>query len=162
MTAQSAPFASTPLTIEPDWIDYNGHLNMAFYMVLFDTASDQAFAHLGLGPDYAKSRHHTTYTAEAHIRYIQEVHESDPMVCTLQLIAHDEKRMHTWQELRHAEENWLAATNEMITLHVDMSGPRVAAMPDDISDNVNTMARAHAELPLPDGLGRQMGIPIKA
>ena len=65
MTA--APFVSSVMEVEKDWIDYNGHLNMAYYNVLFDRCSDEAFAAMGLGPDYAKERRLTSYTAEAHI-----------------------------------------------------------------------------------------------
>jgi len=73
------------------------------------------------------------------------------------LIDHDEKRFHSFQQLYH-EDGWLAATGEGLTLHVDLSGPRVAPMPADIRARVEKMAQAHAALPRPDGLGRKIGI----
>lgn len=150
-------FKSQVMAIEPDWIDYNGHLNMAYYMVLFDRGSDEAFAHLGMGPDYAASRKFTTYTGEAHICYLREVHGAMPVVSVLQLLGHDAKKLHTFQELRHAEEGWVAATCEMVTLHVDMAGPKVAPFPDDIAANVAAMAARHAGLPQPERAGRRVG-----
>jgi acyl-CoA thioester hydrolase len=149
------------MSIEPQWIDYNGHLNMAYYNVLFDRCADEAYELLGLGPNYAKERRHTTYTAEFHICYVRELHLSDRVTCTFQLLDHDEKRFHTFQELRHVD-GWLAATAETLALHVDMSGPKVAPMPPDIAANMAAMQAAHAALPRPERAGRSIGIRRKA
>ncbi len=64
-----APFVSSTMGIEPDWIDYNGHLNMAYYHVLFDRAVDEAFGLVGLGPDYAEERHASFFAVEIHTIY---------------------------------------------------------------------------------------------
>ena len=154
----TAPFTSAPLTIHPDWIDYNGHLNMAYYNVLFDTGADQVWPEMGFGPDYADTRKLTTYTAEFHVCYIRELHLNDTPVCTFQLIDFDAKRFHSYQELRHPD-GWLAATAEGLTLHVDMTGPRVAPMPPDILARVAALHSAHATLPRPKRLGRTITIP---
>ncbi|MEO1703225.1 MAG: thioesterase family protein [Pseudomonadota bacterium] len=159
MNPQRAPFVANELIIHPEWIDFNGHLNMAYYMVLFDTASDEAFCAMGMPPEYKSSRGLTLYTAEAHIRYVREVHLTYPMVCTFQLVAHDEKRLHSWQELRHRDDGWLAATCEMMTLHIDASGPKVAPMPDDVVMLVGNMQTAHEPLPTPDKLSGSMHVP---
>ena len=155
MTA--APFVSSVMEVEKDWIDYNGHLNMAYYNVLFDRCSDEAFAVMGLGPDYAKERRLTSYTAEAHICYVQELHLGDKVRVEFQLLDHDEKRIHFFQELHHID-GWLAATSESLILHVDMSGPRVVPFPSDILENVKAMRAAHKDLPRPDRAGRSIGI----
>src|SRR5690606_33054102 len=78
----AAPFVSSVLGIEKDWIDYNGHLNMAYYNVLFDRCSDEAFAVLGMGPKYAEERRLTTYTAEIHVCYVRELHLGDKVTST--------------------------------------------------------------------------------
>lgn len=153
-----APFASHPVTVEKDWIDYNGHLNMAYYHVIFDRGADEAFASLGLGADYARTRRMTCYTAEAHVCYVRELHLGDAVTVTLQLLEHDEKRVRTFQEMLHPD-GWLAATCETLTLHVDMAGPRVAPFPPDISANLAAMKEAHAALPTPARAGR--GIALK-
>lgn len=157
MTA--APFKSAMMRVLPEWIDFNGHLNMAYYNVLFDNAVDQAYAQLGFGPEYQKTGC-TTYVAEFHVCYLRELHEGDSVYTTLQLLDHDEKRFHTYQELWH-EDGWLAATGEGLTLHVDQSGPRVAPMPASILANLERMRAAHAELDWPERAGRKIGIQRK-
>lgn len=156
MTEQQ-PFMSSFLEIEPGWIDFNNHLNMGYYTVLFDRAADEAFARFGFGPDYVASANHTTFSAEFHLRYLREVKLGDKVRCSFWLIAHDEKRFHSYQEMYH-EDGWLAATGEGMTLHVDLSGPRVAPMPPDILSRVSAMAEAQAHLPRPEGVGRSIGM----
>ena len=152
-----APFASNVMEIQKDWIDYNGHLNMAYYNVLFDRCADAAFELMGLGPDYARERQLTTYTAEVHICYVRELHLDHPVTATLQILDYDEKRIRFYQELRHVD-GWLAATSENLMLHVDMAGPKVAPFPADIMEKVEAMATAHASLPVPERAGRSIGI----
>jgi len=148
---------SKPMDLREEWIDYNGHLNMAYYNVLFDTGVDVAFEMLGLGPDYATSRKLTTYTAEIHVSYLREIHLGDKVQVTFQLVDHDEKRLHIFQELRH-QDGWISATCEVLALHVDMSGPKVAPFPKDIWENVEAMAKSQAELQKPEGIGKSIGI----
>ncbi|MEO4000117.1 thioesterase family protein [Mesorhizobium sp. CAU 1732] len=152
-----APFVSRTLDVEKEWIDYNGHMNMAYYNVLFDRCADEAFEALGMGPAYAEKRKLTTYTAETHICYVRELHLGDTVSCTLQLLDHDEKRFRTFQELFHAD-GWLAATSETLTLHVDMTGPKVCPFPPDILANMEAMRAQHAALPVPDRAGRSIEI----
>src|SRR5580693_8140081 len=105
------PFVSSVMRVEPAWIDYNGHLNMAYYNVLFDRAVDEVYELLGLGLDYLKTRRHSTFTAEVHVRYLRELKEGDPVRVSFQLLDYDEKRLHYFEELLHAEEGWLSATS---------------------------------------------------
>ena len=156
-----SPFVSRVLEVEKDWIDYNGHMNMAYYNVLFDRCSDDAFEKLGMCPAYAEERKLTTYTAECHIGYVRELHLRDKMTCTFQLLDFDEKRFHAFQELIHLD-GWLAATSEVLTLHVDMTGPKVCPFPPDILAKIEKMHAAHALLPLPERVGRSIGIRRKA
>jgi acyl-CoA thioester hydrolase len=157
MTASAVPFISRAIDIEKEWIDYNGHLNMAYYNVIFDRGGDEAAEQIGLGPTYASERKLTTYTAEVHVCYVRELHLGDKVAVTYQLIDHDEKRLHAYQEIRHAD-GWLAATSESLTLHVDMSGPRVTPFPADILEKIEAMREAHAALPRPERAGRSIGI----
>lgn len=154
------PFVSSPMTIEPAWTDYNGHMNMAYYNVLFDRGLEQVFDLLGMGADYAKNRRLTFYTAEIHVCYVRELHENETVRVSSQLLDHDVKRMHFYQEIRH-EDGWLAATSESVILHIDMSGPKVAPFSDDVSPRIEEMARAHAELPIPERVGRKISLARK-
>lgn len=157
----AAPFVTTVMQIEPAWIDYNGHLNMAYYNVLFDRAIDQMWLELGIGPDYLKTRGGSTFTAECHVRYLREVHLGDPVQVHVYLVAADDKRIHTFEELRHAEEGWLSATSENMTMHVDMGVRKVAPFPADIRARVDQIVAAHGKIPKPEGIGRSVAMPSK-
>ncbi|NGO55509.1 thioesterase family protein [Allomesorhizobium camelthorni] len=150
-------FVSLVIEIEKDWIDYNGHLNMAYYNVIFDRAGEDAFVQLGLGGGYARARGLTTYAAEAHVCYIRELHFGHSVTVTLQLLDYDQKRLHVYQELRHID-GWLAATSEQLCLHVDMSGPKVVPFPPDILANLERMHASHAMLGVPVRAGRAIAI----
>ena len=153
-----APFVSSVMRVEPGWIDYNGHLNMAYYNVLFDRAVDEAYELVGCGADYLKTGF-STFTAEVHVRYLRELHAGDPVRVTLQLLDFDAKRMHYFEQLWHADAGWLSATSENITLHVDMTAKKVAPWPQALMDRFERLKTAHAKLPLPDGVGRRVAMP---
>lgn len=160
MSETPAPFRSSEMKVLPEWIDFNGHLNMAYYNVLFDQGVDQAYGDIGLGPEYQRTGC-TTYVAEFHVCYLRELHEGDRVYTTFQLLDHDEKRFHSFQELWHVD-GWLAATAEGLTLHVDQSGPRVAPMPDHILTRLDAMRQNHAKLPTPAQAGRRISIRRKS
>ena len=156
-----APFLSSVMQVESQWIDYNGHLNMAYYNVMFDRAIDELWFRLGIGPAYMRERHGSTFTAECHVRYLREIHQGDPVQVSILLVAADEKRLHTFEEMRHAGEGWLSATSENMTMHIDMAARKVAPFPPDIRARVGAVAKAHALIPRPEGLGRRVGMPTK-
>ena len=79
MRSGPGPFLSSVMQIEPQWIDYNGHLNMAYYNVMFDRAVDQLWLRARHRPGYMKERHGSTFTAECHVRYLREIHLGDPV-----------------------------------------------------------------------------------
>lgn len=153
-----APFVSSIMRIEPSWIDYNGHLNMAYYHVLFDRAVDEAFALVGIGPAYVKRRRHSFFTAEAHARYLRELNAADPVRVTLQLLDCDAKRLHFFQRLFHATDGWVSATSEQLALHVDMEVKKVSPFPDDVAGSLAAMKASHALLPRPAAAGRRIAM----
>ncbi|MEO0691251.1 MAG: thioesterase family protein [Pseudomonadota bacterium] len=153
----TAPFRSSMMTVRPEWIDYNGHLNMAYYNVLFDHCADEVYERIGFGPEYHKATGNTTYVAEFHLAYMRELHVNDPVTVTFQLIDFDAKRFHSYQEIWH-QDGWLAATGEAMTLHVDQSGPKVTAMPQDVFEKVRALGVEHASLPRPPQVGASIGI----
>ena len=158
MTApQATPFCSDLMTLRPEWIDYNGHLNLAYYHVLFDQGIDGLFAALGLGDAYRVARGMTTYTVETHVCYLREVPPDTRVRVTSQIVGLDEKRLHVFQAMIH-EDGWRAATLESLSLSIDQCGekPKAAPFPDDVYQRVAAMAEAHAKLPLPDRMGRRI------
>jgi acyl-CoA thioester hydrolase len=153
-----APFVSSVMTVEPAWVDYNGHLNMAYYNVLFDRAVDEAFTLLGCGPAYATECQHSLFTAEAHVRYLRELHAGDPVRVTFQLLEYDAKRMRYFEQLFHATEGFVSATSENMALHVDMKARKSAPFPPDIASALGKMKAAHGKLPVPEAAGRRIAM----
>lgn len=145
------------MAVEPGWTDYNGHMNMAYHNVLFDRGLDLAFDAMGVGAAYVRKKRHSLFTAEVHVRYLRELHAGDMVRATVQIIDHDDKRLHTYKEIRH-EDGWLAATCETLSLHVDMSGPKVVAFPPEVAARIGAEATRHAKLPRPERIGRSIGI----
>src|SRR5215831_16414555 len=128
-----APFVSSVMRVEDHWIDYNGHLNMAYYNVLFDRAVDEAYELIGIGVDYVEKRRHSFFTAEVHLRYLRELNAGDQVRVTFQLLDYDRKRLHTFEQLFHAEQGWVAATSENMSLHVDMAARKTATFPAEVT-----------------------------
>jgi acyl-CoA thioester hydrolase len=156
-----APFLASVMQIEPQWIDYNGHLNMAYYNVMFDRAIDELWLRLGIGPGYMRQRQGSTFTAECHVRYLREIHLGDPVQVSVLLVAADEKRLHTFEELRHATEGWLSATSENMTIHIDMTARKTAPFPPDIRTRIEAVAKANSAVARPEGIGRKIAMPSK-
>ena len=153
----AAPFMSQRRAVEPEWIDYNGHLNMAYYNVLFDRGLEDPFDVIGINLAYTRERRLTTYTAELHVCYVRELHVGNETVCAVRILDHDDKRMHVFIEMFHVD-GWLAATAELLVLHIDMNGPKVVPFPPDILARIKAMHAEHARLPTPARAGRTVGI----
>jgi acyl-CoA thioester hydrolase len=157
-----APFVSSVMRVEPSWIDYNGHLNMAYYNVLFDRGIDEAYALVGIGEQYRADRQHSMFSAEVHIRYLRELNANDPVRVTFQLLAYDSKRLHFFQQLFHATESWVSATSENLSLHIDLGRRKTAPFPADALRGLGKMRKSHAHLPRPEAAGRRIEMPEKA
>ena len=152
------PFKSRIMTVEDEWIDYNGHLNMAYYNVLFDRAIDDLHLSVGLGEAYRRRTDASTYTAEAHIVYLREIHAGDAVQVNCHLLDTDSKRHHTFMELIHVGNGFVSANSEQMHLHVDLTTKRVAPWPDDIENRLRAMRDAHRALPRHPDIGRVMGM----
>src|SRR6266849_4412008 len=155
------PFLSSVMQIEPHWIDYNGHLNMAYYNVMFDRAIDELWLKLGIGHGYMRERKGSTFTVECHVRYLREIHLGDPVQVSIILVGADEKRLHTFEELRHATEGWRSGTPENMTTQIDMTARRTAPFPADIRAHIQAVADSHAAIPRPEGVGRRVQMPVR-
>ena len=124
-----APFEVAGQTVRPEWIDYNGHMNVAYYVLLFDKALDQVFDRLGIGVEYVRATNRSVFALECHITYVRELSAGDPVRVTWQLLDADEKRLHYVMEMWHASAGFRAAVYEQIALHVDFDGRRASPMP---------------------------------
>ena len=144
--------------VRPAWIDHNGHMNMGYYLVVFDFATDEFMRWVGLGMEHRRRHRVTTFCLEAHVTYHREVREADPLRFTTQLLAYDEKRLHYIHAMYHGTEGYLAATNELMSLHVGLETRRGAPMTSDVLARLAEIQRAHAALPRPPQVGRVMGL----
>ena len=157
----AAPFVGKVQRVEDQWIDYNGHFNMAYYNVIFDRAGDEAFALVGLGPDYVKAANCSFFTLEAHVTYVRELHAGDSVRIATQFLDYDAKRVHYVQQMFHAAEDWLSCVTENIVMHVDMAAKKSAPFPTAILGKIAAMCEAHKHLPVPPQVGHRIGIPRK-
>ena len=96
-----------------------------------------------------KTRGHSTFTAEVHVRYLRELHAGDPVRVTFQLLDYDAKRMHYFEQLLHATEGWVSATSENMSLHVDMAAKKTAAFPPEVAERLAALKESHRNLPDP-------------
>jgi energy-coupling factor transporter ATP-binding protein EcfA2 len=126
---------------------------------VFDRAVDEAFELIGCGLDYIRTRRHSCFTAEVHVRYLRELKAGDPVRATLQLLEFDSKRLHYFEQLFHAADGWVSATSENMSLHVDMDARKTAAFPPEVATCLARMKAAHEQLPPPEAAGRRISMP---
>ena len=142
----------------PEWIDANGHMNLAYYVVLFDQATDLLYDELGVGQAYRDATGNSTFTAETHTLYEREVRLGERVCVVPHLLGVDAKRLHYFHEMFHADGGHRLAAQELIALHIDMSIRRVAPFPPDLFAMLQRAAQARAGQPLPKGVGRRISM----
>ena len=128
-----------------EWTDYNGHLNVAFYVHIFDIAADVMLDNFNMGGVSAKKNKKTTFVAEMHTIYKQEVKLGEEVETQVTFVDHDKKRIHYRLSMFHKEKKYLAATNEVLSLYVDLNlrkvtefdKDRISLMGDFIKKNVS-------------------------
>jgi len=157
-----APFDQYRAIVQPEWIDHNGHLNMGYYMVVFDFATDEFMDFVHLTRAHRKKLQVTTFSLEAHITYNREIGEAEPMRFTTELLDFDEKRFHYIHHMYHGTEGYLASTNELMSLHVSLATRRSTPMEPAILDRLAAIKAAHAALPRNPYTGRLIGLGAKA
>lgn len=148
--------------VRPEWIDSNGHMNMGYYLVVFDLATDEFMRWVGLDAAYRRTRRVTTFCLEAHVTYHREMREGDPMRFTTRLLDHDAKRLHYIHAMHHATDGYLASTNELMSLHVALETRRSTAMAADVLARLAAIQTAHDALPRPPQVGRVMGLAARS
>jgi acyl-CoA thioester hydrolase len=140
------------------WIDHNRHMNVGYYLVVFDYATDEFFRWVGLDEAHRRDKQVTTFCLEAHMTYHREVREGDPLRFTTVLLGHDVKRLHYIHQMYHARDGYLAATNELMSLHVSQATRRSAPMAPEILERLARIQAAHDALPRPPQAGRSIGL----
>jgi acyl-CoA thioester hydrolase len=154
----AAPLVLHRATVLPEWVDYNGHMNEAYYVLVFGHATDAFYDYIGLDDATRRATARSVYTLEAHINYLNEAHQSDRLTIATQLLAHDAKRLHLHHAMRREGHAGLLATTELMLLHVDMTGPRAAPFDPATTALVAAIAADHAGLGKPERVGRVIGL----
>ena len=158
MPEPAAPFDAYRDVVRPEWIDHNQHMNMGYYLVVFDLATDAFLAWAGLDAAHRAAYEVTTFCLEAHVTYHREVASGDRLRFTTLLLAHDSKRIHYIHAMYHATEHYLAATNELMSLHVSRVTRRAAPMAPEVLERLALVQRAHGALERPAQVGRSIGL----
>lgn len=157
----TAPFLASAKTVDPKWIDYNGHLNQAYYSVLFDSSLGEMLSPAGLDRSTIELRRQSYMSVESHYCFVREVFARDQVRVSGLVLDVDDKRLHMFCELRHADEGWLSCTSEWLFLHIDMQARRAAPWPAEVRGNLEAMKVASAAVPRPERAGRSIGITRK-
>jgi len=147
--------------IQPDWVDYNGHLRDAFYLLIFSYATDALMDKLGLDSENREASGHSLFTLELHLNYLHEVKLGAEVQVRTQLIAFDAKRLHLYHSLHLAGDEKELAGNEQMLLHVDLAGPHSAPFTEATLATLATISAEQADLARPALLGRVIGLPPK-
>lgn len=150
------PFRSYESEVAEAWLDYNGHMNDAYYAVALSQANELLLESLGMSEDYRVTSGSGLYTVETHIRFLAECSRGQTLSAASTVLDADAKRLRVYTEL-YADTDTLAASGDSLYLHVDGEAGRSAPMPDDRLALVEQFVAAHASLPRPDSLGEGVG-----
>ncbi len=155
----SRPVIEYEDVVRPEWIDSNGHMNLAYYVVVFDLATDALYNALNVGDAYRAETGNSCFTAETHTLYEREVHLGDKLLVRSWLLGADNKRLHYFHEMFHADSNERSAVQELMALHIDMSVRRVAPYPAELYEVLQRAVAEYAPATLPKGAGRRIALP---
>jgi acyl-CoA thioester hydrolase len=155
----SKPVIEYEAVVLPEWIDSNGHLNLAYYVVVFDFATDALYAALDIGDAYRAASGNSCFTVETHTLYEREVHLGDKLLVKAWLLGADTKRLHYFHEMFHVDSGERSAVQELMALHIDMSVRRVAPYPPDTYAALQQAVKEYAPATLPKGAGRKITLP---
>ena len=145
--------------VRAEWIDANGHMNLAYYIVIFDHATDVAFDALDIGATYRARTGNSSFIVETHTLYEREAKEGERLRVSSRLLGADAKRVHVFHEMFRAGTDERMAAHELLALHIDMRTRRTAPFPPDRQAALAAAIRAQADQPLPNGVGRRITMP---
>ena len=158
LTYAQAPVRTSARTVSPDWIDYNGHMNVAYYTLAFDQALDEVYAALGVGENLVRSHRMGPMALQSQTIYLGELVEGSRLACDIRLLDADAKRIHSFSEIIDLDRGAVAATYEALSINVDLDSRRSAPYPAEALERIERLRAAHAGLPRPEQAGRPIGI----
>lgn len=155
----ASPLTCYKTAILPEWVDYNGHLRDAFYLLIFSYATDALMDHLGLDEVGRARSGHTLYTLECHLNYLAEVKLGAEVEVRTQLLEHDRKRLHIHHGLYYPGGDELLAASEQMLMNIDSASGRSAPFDEQVMNGVLALGEAHRGLVAPVHVGRVIGLP---
>jgi acyl-CoA thioester hydrolase len=145
--------------VAPEWIDYNGHLRDAYYLLILSYATDALMDRLGLDAAYRAASGCTLYTVEVHLHYLREVHQAERLTVGALILGADHRRLHVALELERASDGALAASAELMLLHVRQgASPATAAFPAAIQAAITAFQAAGAGQKPAGPASRRLGL----
>lgn len=142
-----------------DWVDYNGHLRDAFYLLIFSYATDAFMERIGLDSDNRDASGHSLFTLECHLNYLHEVKLGTLVWVNTQVIGFDRKRLHLYHSLHREGFDEALAASEQMLLHVDLAGPKSAPFTPEVVARLEGVVAEQADLPAAEFVGRVIGLP---
>ncbi|MEO0618027.1 MAG: carnitine 3-dehydrogenase [Pseudomonadota bacterium] len=152
----SKPIRMHQTNVQPEWTDYNNHMNEARYLQVFCDSSDAFLNMIGVTPAYVASGN-SYYTVETHIQHLNEVAALEPLYVTSQMLGYDEKRLHLFQKIHHGRTDEILASGEQMFLHVDAKASRACPAHPPVLAKLEEIWAGHQHLDRPDGAGRSVG-----
>ena len=143
-------------TVLPEWIDANGHMNLAYYVVLFDRATAAIYHALGIGDAYRTASGRSPFAVEMHTLYEREMRAGERVRISSRLLGADSKRLHYFHQMFHAEQGHRVAAQELMALHIDLNVRKATPFAPDIQERLQNAVNATAGEPLPLGIGRRI------
>lgn len=140
--------------VQADWVDYNGHLRDAFYLLIFSYATDALMERIGLDADSRGQSGNSLFTLEAHINYLHEVKLGTEVWVQTQIVGFDRKRLHAYHSMHRAGFDEALAASEQMLLHVDLAGPKSAPFSGLSLKLLETLIQRQQDLPAPTWVGR--------
>ena len=143
-------------TVQRGWLDYNDHMNVAYYVMAFDLAIDAFKEVIGISREYIERERRSTVALESHISYRQEASLGDELRIDTRVVDFDGKRAHLYQEMYRGHQ--LLATQETLSISFDTAARKSCRFDDAIAQRYERMVTAQRKLPIPEWLGRSVGI----
>ena len=155
-------FAPTPIrtvteTVPAEWIDYNGHMNVAYYTMAFDRALDRVYDLIGIGPELARTAGMGPMALQTQIHYLGELVEGEAFHCDVTVLDADAKRAHVFARMLKGDAS-VAATYESLTMNVDLKARRSAAFPEEAARRLEKLRAAHEGIERAPQVGAPLGI----
>lgn len=143
-------------TVDEDWIDLYGHMNMVRYVALFDKVGYTLLDRWGLGETYTRENGYGLFVVNAAVHYRRELRAGARLVVALRLLEADDKRLLSLLELRRADDGTVAATMEQLSIHVDLKTRKVVPFDRSTAARLGALADIQSGFPLPSGHQRRL------